>query len=137
MNLIKKITQVATLVFTILIVLQMSSGIEMSNQVLWQLLFVAFIASLVKVVLFKETLFNYQWAYQLGYLLLIWLSILILSVFFNWHITTGGALTNLLLVFFVYFIIRVINYRKDKIEADQMNDYLKKKRKDQEAHRSR
>jgi len=112
----------------------MISGVEMSNQMLWQLLFVALIASVVKVILFKETLFNYQWTYQLGYLLLIWLSVLIFGVFFNWNITTVGALANLLLVFFVYFIIRVINYRKDKIEADQMNDFIKKKRRDQGAN---
>ncbi|MBF4695983.1 DUF3021 family protein [Fusibacter sp. Q10-2] len=133
MHLIKKLTQVATLIFTILIVIRMLSGLEVSNQMLWQLLFVALIASLMKVVMFKETLFNYHWAYQLGYLFLIWLSLLIFGMFFKWHMTLGDAAMNLLLVFFIYGIIRVINYRQDKIEVDQMNDYLKKKRRKKEA----
>lgn len=126
---IKKVFQLTSMVFTIIVLLQMIMQHTLDSKMLYGMLGVSFAASLLKVILFKGILFEFSIGRQVAYLLIVWGLVLIFNFTFNWHMTIIDMLVNLIFVTVTYLCLRLISYHFVREDAKKMNQRLEDKRK--------
>lgn len=124
----KKVFILTSMIFTILVVLQSAHQTAISQVILWQFLAVSVLSALIKYLFFDEVLFRYSYRLQGLYLLGVWLMITGLNTVFRWGMTPKSLLMNAFMVALIYFAIRLIVYRSDKITVKAMNEKLQEKK---------
>jgi len=126
---IKKVFQLMSMIFTIIVLLQLIMQHTLNNQILLGMMGVSFAASILKVIFFKGILFEFSIGRQMAYLLLVWGLVLVFNFTFNWHMTIMDMLVNLIMVFVIYLCLRLISYHFLKEDAKKLNQLLAEKRK--------
>lgn len=126
---IKKVFQLMSMIFTIIVLLQLIMQHTLNNQILLGMMGVSFVASLLKVIFFKGILFEFSISRQMAYLLLVWGLVLTFNFAFNWYMTILDMMLNLIMVFVIYLCLRLISYHFVKEDAKEMNQLLAEKRK--------
>lgn len=129
---LKRISKLASVIFTVIIVFQLTLGQQLNNNILCVLLILSLFSSLIKVimnkyVISKDSIFN-----PLLYIILVWLIVIASNYIFH----MGMSLLSIFLTFFevilIYVCVRLINYQYDKIEVKKMNEILDKNRKNKQ-----
>lgn len=127
---IKNFVQLTSIIFTILILMEVVGGIKTDNQIVLAMLTCSLAASLLKLCFFPEVLFEYSPLRQTVYLLLVLFIAIVCNYIWGQIMTIDKILSTASLVVLVYLIIRLVNYQFVRKEAQKMNEYLKKTEKD-------
>lgn len=122
---IKAIIQLTSLIFTGIVLFEMVSNQSFNNRILWALFGCSAIAALLKFCIFSDNLFAASVFHQMLYLFFVWLLFLACNLFSGLGLTVETAISILLQVVIIYFVIRLINYRLVKTEVKHMNEVLK------------
>lgn len=136
----KAIVQLASLIFTGIMVLEAAVGQTLTYQVTWGLLICAAAAAFLKFSFFSENLFEASLIRQAAYLILVWLIFLLCNFLSGRGFGKEVAVSILAEVLIIYFAIRMINYQLVKMEVKRMNKRLGesgKRRKDKERKEER
>lgn len=122
----KKIVQLASMVFTGIVVLELVAGQELLPHMLWGLLACAVAASLIRVCLFQESLFEGSVWCQAVYLVCVWVTGILCNYLFGWGLAWKTTVSILAEVLIIYFVLRLVNYQFVKSEVKRMNKRLEK-----------
>lgn len=130
MEKLQRLFKRTVIIFGITTLLQMIIGTKIDNGTLLQLLELSFAISLVQLLLFKEIVFSYSIFYQIVFILLVWGMVIGANYIYGWNYHFTELFVLLFIVLASYFGIRLITYYQVKDEANKMNQFLKKRKKD-------
>lgn len=131
MEKIQKLLKRTIIIFGITTLLQMILGTKLNNETLIQLLELAFAISLVQLLLFQESVFSYSILHQIAFILLVWGMVIGANYMYRWGYHFSNLFLLLGVVLATYFGIRLITYYQVKDEANKMNRFLNKRKKDE------
>lgn len=123
---LKKAVQLASMIFTGIVILEMAAGQELRNQMLWGFLLCAGAASLIRACFFQDRLFEGSVLYQAVYLVTVWATGMLCNYLFGWGLSWHNIAGILAEVLIIYFAIRLVNYQLVKSEVKRMNKRLGK-----------
>lgn len=133
---IKAIVQLTSLIFTGIVMLEMLFYQSFNNTIVWALIICSAIAACVKCCLFSNRLFVSSIFQQSMYLCFVWLLFLACNYVSGLGCSIQIAISILVKVLIIYFIIRLVNYRLVKTEVKHMNQMLKNKKDDKQTIKS-
>lgn len=123
---LKNMVQLTSLIFTGIAAIEAAAGQTLNSRTVWEILFCAAAAALLKFFFFSENLFESSILRQTVYLFLVWLIFLLYNYMSGRGLSKGTALSILAEVLIIYFVIRLINYQLVKLEVKRMNRRLQK-----------
>lgn len=131
MDKLQRILKRTVIIFGITTLLQMIIGTKLDNKALLQLLELAFAISMVQFFLFKEIVFSYSILHQLAFILLVWGMVIAANYIYGWNYDLKDLFFLIGIVLASYFGIRLITYYQVKDEANKMNQFLKKRNREE------
>lgn len=128
----KKLLQLTSIVFTVVIFFQLVIGQQLDNSRLYELLALSLMLSLIKFIINKfiiseDSVFN-----PLFFIIVIWLMVIASNYLFNWNMSLSSIFLAFIEVILIYLCVRIINYQHDKKEVKKMNEILHRNIKNQQ-----
>ena len=125
---IKKIFQLTSMVFTVIVLMQLLLGNELSRTILYEYLACSLLAAMLKHIFFRGIIFEFSIWRQLLYLFLVWLFVITCNFLFHWGMSMASVFASPVMVITIYLVLRLFNYQLEKTEVRKMNELLKKRR---------
>ncbi len=125
---IKKIFQLTSMVFTVIVLMQLLLGNELNRTILYEYLACSLLAAMLKHIFFRGIIFEFSIWRQLLYLFLVWLFVITCNFLFHWGMSMASVFASPVMVITIYLVLRLFNYQLEKMEVRKMNELLKKRR---------
>ncbi|MEI5993611.1 DUF3021 domain-containing protein [Candidatus Enterococcus mansonii] len=128
---LKQAFRLTSMVFTIQVVMNLLLNKAILFNIIEFSLFVSIVSGLLLfLVEDRETYSNQRMIVnQFIYIGIIFMMIIIGDFFFSWELGVKGLVSNFIIVLLIFFFIKFIMFSNDKKEADEMNQYIQKKKK--------
>lgn len=126
----KNSIQVFAMITSLVILVNLFLGNQLTNGILWSIIGVALLSALLTFILYDFPPFNRlsPMVAEIVYLLLVLVSLNFFYFLIGSKITIALVLGNAILVGIIYLIIRWVSYSEDKKEAEKINQALKNMR---------
>lgn len=129
---IKEAFRLTSLIFTTLVIISFFLQADALADTLGYMLLIAGISgSLHFLIADNEKYSNQRILFnQFLYLLIICLQITIANFWLHWELGWDGLLMNFVIVLVIYIFIQFVMYSNDRKEAEKINQYLQKRKRD-------
>lgn len=119
-----------TLSFTVIMIVTLLAGAEYKNADIVGIFILSAIYAFMALIFFWNSLID-KIGYlplEIGYVVMLNIAYLILSNIFEWNFTVRGYLINFSSTVIMYIFVKIIIFSIDKVNADKINDTLKKRK---------
>ncbi|MCA5012093.1 MULTISPECIES: DUF3021 family protein [unclassified Enterococcus] len=129
---LKESFRLTSLIFTTLVIINLFLQTEALTHSLAYMLLISAISGLLHFLIEDNEKYSSRRIlfHQSLYLLIICLQIALANMLLHWQLGTVGLLLNFMIVFLIYFFIRFIMYSNDRKQADEINQFIQKRKRD-------
>lgn len=131
-NYLKRAFRLTSLIFTILVTLNLVIQKHVLFNVIEYILVISAISGLLLFLVDDNGSYSNRRLLinQISYICLIFSLIILGNYLYHWELGVKGLLTNFIVVILIYFFIKFIMFSSDKKEAQAMNDYIEQRKQD-------